>query len=102
MAKRKSAKKRTSKRLPSWREVRAGLMQATKIRLLAVLGRVYLSRATPRSVKLKIISTAKLGVKRVSKRKITRKSRTRKSKSKRTPAQIRATKKLIAFNKRRR
>jgi len=97
----KRAKRSSSRKLPSWREVRAGLLQQTKLRLIAVIGRIFISRATPKSVKLKIVQVAKLGIKRVGTKR-TRKSKTRKSRSRRTPAQIRATKKLIAFNKRRR
>jgi hypothetical protein len=95
--------KHRTKKLPSWKEVRAGLILATKIRLLAILGRIYLSKSTPRSVKLRIVQTAKLGVRSVG-RKVRRKSRKKRAKSRkmRTPAQRKATKKLIAFNKRRR
>ena len=108
MAKRKGKKSKSRKgssrklKLPSWREVRAGLLQAPKIRLVACLGRLYLSRAVPRSVKLKIISVAKTGARKVRTKVRSKTKRKSKSRKMRTPAQKRATRKLVAFNKRRR
>jgi len=109
--KRSSSKRKT--RLPSWNEVRAGLIQQTKLKLLLILGRIYLSKATPRSVKLNIITIAKIGTKMTIKRTIKRRKSAgrilvlskRKSQVKRkgrTAKQRAATRKLIAFNRRRR
>jgi len=82
--------------LPSWNEVRMGLTQVSKLRLLFLLAKIYRSSVVPRSVKVNILSMARTGAKKVTtKRKMTRKKP-------RSAAQKRATRKLIALNKRRR
>jgi hypothetical protein len=72
-----------------------GLTQVSKLRLLFLLAKIYRSSVVPRSVKSNILSMAKTGAKKVTtKRKITRKKS-------RSAAQKRATRKLVALNKRR-
>ena len=89
--------KRKSRRLPSWNEVRIGLSQVSKLRLLFLLAKIYRSSVVPKSVKSNILSMARTGAKRVvTKRKV------RKTRKTRTAAQKRATRKLIALNRRRR
>ena len=101
--KRKATRKRrmtdkffkTGAMLPSWNEVRMGLTQVSKLRLLFLLAKIYRSSVVPRSVKVNILSMAKTGAKKVTtKRKMTRKKP-------RSAAQKRATRKLVALNKRR-
>ena len=93
--KRKTTKRKSrSKRLPSWNEVRIGLSQVSKLRLLFLLAKIYRSSVVPKSVKSNILSMAKTGAKRVTTKRKTRKTR--------TAAQKRATRKLVALNKRRR
>ena len=93
--KRKTTKRKSrSKRLPSWNEVRIGLSQVSKLRLLFLLAKIYRSSVVPKSVKSNILSMAKTGAKRVVTKRKTRKTR--------TAAQKRATRKLVAFNRRRR
>ena len=93
--KRKTTKRKSrSKRLPSWNEVRIGLSQVSKLRLLFLLAKIYRSSVVPKSVKSNILSMAKTGAKRVVTKRKTRKVR--------TAAQKRATRKLVALNKRRR
>ena len=97
--KRKSTRRKTTRKrsmLPSWNEVRMGLTQVSKLRLLFLLAKVYRSSVVPRSVKVNILTMARSGAKKVkTKRKMTRKKP-------RTAAQKRATRKLVALNKRRR
>tara|TARA_R110000824_G_scaffold346350_1_gene533137 strand:- start:1013 stop:1315 length:303 start_codon:yes stop_codon:yes gene_type:complete len=96
--KRKTTRKKSAKRsmLPSWNEVRMGLSQVSKLRLLFLLAKVYRSSVVPRSVKVNILTMARTGAKKVkTKRKVTRKKP-------RSAAQKRATRKLVALNKRRR
>ena len=78
--KRKTTKRKSIRRtkMPSWNEVRIGLSQVSKLRLLF----------------LNILSMAKTGAKRVVTKRKTRKTR--------SAAQKRATRKLVAFNRRRR
>ena len=96
MLKRKTTK-RKSRRLPSWNEVRMGLSQVSKLRLLFLLAKIYRSSVVPKSVKSNILSMAKTGAKRViTKRKV------RKTRKTRSAAQKRATRKLVALNRRRR
>ena len=93
--KRKTTKRKSrSKRLPSWNEVRIGLSQVSKLRLLFLLAKIYRSSVVPKSVKSNILSMAKTGAKRVTTKRKTRKTR--------TAAQKRATRKLVALNRRRR
>ena len=93
--KRKTMKRKSrSKRLPSWNEVRIGLSQVSKLRLLFLLAKIYRSSVVPKSVKSNILSMAKTGAKRVVTKRKTRKTR--------SAAQKRATRKLVAFNRRRR
>ena len=94
--KRKTTKRKSrSKRLPSWNEVRIGLSQVSKLRLLFLLAKIYRSSVVPKSVKTNILSMAKTGAKRVTtKRKTRRKTRTAKQRA--------ATRKLVALNRRRR
>ena len=93
--KRKTIKQKSrSKRLPSWNEVRIGLSQVSKLRLLFLLAKIYRSSVVPKSVKSNILSMARTGAKRVTTKRKTRKTR--------TAAQKRATRKLVALNKRRR
>jgi hypothetical protein len=95
--KRKTTKRKSIRRtkMPSWNEVRMGLTQVSKLRLLFLLAKIYRSSVVPRSVKSNILSMAKTGAKKVTtKRKITRKKS-------RSAAQKRATRKLVALNKRR-
>lgn len=95
--KRKTTKRKSIRRnkMPSWNEVRMGLTQVSKLRLLFLLAKIYRSSVVPRSVKSNILSMAKTGAKKVTtKRKITRKKP-------RSAAQKRATRKLVALNKRR-
>lgn len=73
---------------PSWREIRIGLLQAPKLRLVSILGKIFLSRATPKSVKKMIVAVAVSGVRRVSRKtrktssRIRRKSRSIKNSAK--------------------
>jgi hypothetical protein len=83
--------------LPSWNEVRMGLSQVSKLRLLFLLAKVYRSSVVPRSVKVNILSMARMGAKKVTTKK---KSSTRKKP--RSAKQKAATRKLVALNKRRR
>ena len=94
--KRKTTKRKSTRRkkMPSWNEVRMGLSQVSKLRLLFLLAKIYRSSVVPKSVKTTILSMAKTGAKRVVTRRKTRKTR--------TAAQKRATRKLVALNKRRR
>jgi hypothetical protein len=95
--KRKTTKRKSNRRsmLPSWNEVRMGLTQVSKLRLLFLLAKIYRSSVVPRSVKVNILSMARTGAKKVkTKRKMTRKKP-------RSAAQKRATRKLVALNKRR-
>ena len=95
--KRKTTKRKSRSKLPSWNEVRIGLSQVSKLRLLFLLAKIYRSSVVPKSVKSNILSMAKTGAKRVvTKRKI------RKTRKTRTAAQKRATRKLVALNRRRR
>ena len=68
--------------LPSWNEVRMGLTQVSKLRLLFLLAKIYRSSVVPRSVKVNILTMTR--------------------KKPRSAAQKRATRKLVAMNKRRR
>ena len=89
-------RKSTRSMLPSWNEVRMGLTQVSKLRLLFLLAKIYRSSVVPRSVKVNILSMARTGAKKVTtKRKMTRKKP-------RSAKQKAATRKLIALNKRRR
>ena len=45
--------------LPSWNEVRMGLTQVSKLRLLFLLAKIYRSSVVPRSVKVNILSSSK-------------------------------------------
>ena len=92
--KRKTTKRKSRSKLPSWNEVRIGLSQVSKLRLLFLLAKIYHSSGVPKSVKTNILSMAKTGAKRVTTKRKTRKVR--------TAAQKRATRKLVALNKRRR
>ena len=93
--KRKTTKRKSrSKRLPSWNEVRIGLSQVSKLRLLFLLAKIYRSSVVPKSVKSNILSMAKTGAKRVVTKRKVRKTR--------SAAQKRATRKLVALNRRRR
>ena len=92
--KRKTTKRKSRSKLPSWNEVRIGLSQVSKLRLLFLLAKIYRSSVVPKSVKSNILSMAKTGAKRVTTKRKTRKTR--------TAAQKRATRKLVAFNRRRR
>ena len=92
--KRKTTKRKSRSKLPSWNEVRIGLSQVSKLRLLFLLAKIYRSSVVPKSVKTNILSMAKTGAKRVITKRKTRKTR--------TAAQKRATRKLVALNKRRR
>ena len=92
--KRKTTKRKSRSKLPSWNEVRIGLSQVSKLRLLFLLAKIYRSSVVPKSVKSNILSMAKTGAKRVITKRKTRKVR--------TAAQKRATRKLVAFNRRRR
>jgi len=83
--------------LPSWNEVRMGLSQVSKLRLLFLLAKVYRSSVVPRSVKVNILSMARMGAKKVTTK---RKSSTRKKP--RSAKQKAATRKLVALNKKRR
>jgi len=95
--KRKTTKRKSRSKLPSWNEVRIGLSQVSKLRLLFLLAKIYRSRVVPKSVKSNILSMAKTGAKRViTKRKV------RKTRKTRSAAQKRATRKLVALNRRRR
>lgn len=105
--------------MPSWNEVRIGLTQVSKLRLLFLLAKVYRSSAVPKTVKMSILTLARSGLttKRISRKALAIRtgSGTRKdpfvnkskkifrrvSKKPRSAAQKRATRKLIAFNKRR-
>ena len=95
--KRKTTKRKSRSKLPSWNEVRIGLSQVSKLRLLFLLAKIYRSRVVPKSVKSNILSMAKTGAKRV-----TTKRKVRKTRKTRSAAQKRATRKLVAFNRRRR
>ena len=89
-------RKSTRSMLPSWNEVRMGLTQVSKLRLLFLLAKIYRSSVVPRTVKVSILSMARTGAKKVTtKRKMTRKKP-------RSAKQKAATRKLIALNKRRR
>ena len=95
--KRKTTKRKSRSKLPSWNEVRIGLSQVSKLRLLFLLAKIYRSSVVPKSVKSNILSMAKTGAKRViTKRKV------RKTRKTRSAAQKRATRKLVALNRRRR
>lgn len=92
--KRKTTKRKSRSKLPSWNEVRIGLSQVSKLRLLFLLAKIYRSSVVPKSVKSNILSMAKTGAKRVTTKRKTRKTR--------SAAQKRATRKLVALNRRRR
>jgi len=95
--KRKTTKRKSRSKLPSWNEVRIGLSQVSKLRLLFLLAKIYRSSVVPKSVKSNILSMAKTGAKRV-----TTKRKIRKTRKTRSAAQKRATRKLVALNRRRR
>ena len=92
--KRKTTKRKSRSKLPSLNEVRIGLSQASKLRLLFLLAKIYRSSVVPKSVKSNILSMAKTGAKRVVTKRKTRKTR--------SAAQKRATRKLVELNRRRR
>ena len=92
--KRKTTKRKSRSKLPSWNEVRIGLSQVSKLRLLFLLAKIYRSSVVPKSVKSNILSMAKTGAKRVVTKRKVRKTR--------SAAQKRATRKLVALNRRRR
>jgi len=114
--KRKTTKRKSRSKLPSWNEVRIGLSQASKLRLLFLLAKIYRSSVVPKTVKKSILNlaissltTKKISTKaRAARRKGTLKQRTgykiyrRVSKKPRSAAQKRATRKLVALNRRRR
>ena len=93
--KRKTTKRKSTRRkkMPSWNEVRIGLSQVSKLRLLFLLAKIYRSSVVPKSVKTTILSMAKTGAKRVITKRKTRKLT-------RSARQKAATRRLIAFNKR--
>ena len=93
-------RKSTRSMLPSWNEVRMGLTQVSKLRLLFLLAKVYRSSVVPRSVKVNILTMARSGAKKVKTKRKTKRKMTRKKP--RSAAQKRATRKLVAMNKRRR
>ena len=66
--KRKTTKRKSIRRtkMPSWNEVRMGLTQVSKLRLLFLLAKIYRSSVVPRSVKSNILSMAKTGAKKVT------------------------------------
>ena len=123
--KRKTTKRKSRSKLPSWNEVRIGLSQVSKLRLLFLLAKIYRSSVVPKSVKSNILSMARTGAKKIKtkprKMKIVKPNRavremyakrtrfTRKElgltngrKKPRSAAQKRATRKLVALNRRRR
>ena len=67
-------KTRTVKRLPSIMEVRVGLNQITKRKLILIVLTVYKSRAVPKSIKNRIITSIKSGMKKTVKRKAAKRS----------------------------
>ena len=93
-------RKSTRSMLPSWNEVRMGLTQVSKLRLLFLLAKIYRSSVVPRSVKVNILTMARSGAKKVKTKRKTKRKMTRKKP--RSAAQKRATRKLVAMNKRRR
>ena len=93
-------RKSTRSMLPSWNEVRMGLTQVSKLRLLFLLAKIYRSSVVPRSVKVNILTMARSGAKKVKTKRKTKRKMTRKKP--RSAAQKRATRKLVALNKRRR
>ena len=98
LMKRKSIKRKSRRSmLPSWNEVRMGLSQLSKLRLLFLLAKIYRSSVVPKTVKISILSMAKTGAKKVTPK---RKSSIRKKP--RSAKQKAATRKLVALNKRRR
>jgi hypothetical protein len=98
LMKRKSIKRKSRRSiLPSWNEVRMGLSQLSKLRLLFLLAKIYRSSVVPKTVKISILSMAKTGAKKVTTK---RKSSTRKKP--RSAKQKAATRKLVALNKKRR
>ena len=119
--KRKTTKRKSIRRtkMPSWNEVRMGLTQVSKLRLLFLLAKIYRSSVVPRSVKLNILSMAKTGfakapekirLKKFMKKYYEKDGKTMKivkpqingrRKKPRSAAQKRATRKLVALNKRR-
>jgi hypothetical protein len=88
---RKTTKRKSRSKLPSWNEVRIGLSQVSKLRLLFLLAKIYRSSVVPKSVKSNILSMAKTGAKRVS---------TKRKTQRRSVKQKAATRALIAYNKR--
>ena len=93
--KRKTTKRKSrSKRLPSWNEVRIGLSQVSKLRLLFLLAKIYRSSVVPKSVKNNILLMARMGAFKVKTKTMKRKTKARSAKQKA------ATRRLIAFNKR--
>ena len=100
--KRKTTRRKSTRRsmLPSWNEVRMGLTQVSKLRLLFLLAKIYRSSVVPRSVKVNILTMARTGAKKVKTKRKTKRKMTRKKP--RSAAQKRATRKLVAMNKRRR
>ena len=103
--KRKTTRRKSTRRsmLPSWNEVRMGLTQVSKLRLLFLLAKIYRSSVVPRSVKVNILTMARTGAKKVkTKTKTKRKTKRKMTRKKpRSAAQKRATRKLVALNKRR-
>jgi hypothetical protein len=95
--KRKTTKRKSRSKLPSWNEVRIGLSQVSKLRLLFLLAKIYRSSVVPKSVKSNILSMAKTGAKRVTVKRVKRKTRKTRSVKQRA-----ATRKLVALNRRRR
>ena len=118
--KRKTTKRKSRSKLLSWNEVRIGLSQVSKLRLLFLLAKIYRSSVVPRSVKLNILSMAKTGfakapekirLKKFMKKYYEKDGKTMKivkpqingrRKKPRSAAQKRATRKLVALNRRRR
>lgn len=98
MAMKRRSTKKKSMMLPSWNEVRVGLSLLSRLRLLLLLAKVYKSAIVPRAVKVSILSMARMGARKIKSRK-SKKVRT--GKKQRSPAQKRATRKLVLMNKRR-
>jgi hypothetical protein len=100
--------------IPTKKRIRSALNKLSKRKLVDLV--LYTFGILPKTAKIKVLmkidnAPKKRSVKKRSKVKrrkatqkkaTTRRKTTRKSKRRRTPAQIRATKKLVALNKRRR
>jgi len=103
MGKKRKGKSKKIRVKVAWSEFRARLSSGSKLKLLSIIKILWSSSsitAKNKCIKMAAMKSFAGKIKRKSKAK-TKKGKS-KSKKRRTPAQVRATRKLVAFNKRKR